>query len=206
VKLAGLDADVNPTLYVPMVQNPYPNALRNVFLVARTSGDPKSLVPGIRSRLRSLDKDIPISQVQTMDEIVSASLAQRRLIMSLLVIFAVLAAVLAAVGIYGVMAYVVAQRTQEIGIRMAMGARAIDVLKMVLREGATLATVGVVIGVGAALALTRVMASLLFEVSPADPITFAGISLLLTFVSLLACYLPARRASRVDPIVALRNN
>ncbi|MCM3870681.1 MAG: ABC transporter permease [Pyrinomonadaceae bacterium] len=206
MKFAGLDAEANPTLYVPMVQNPYPNALRNVFLVARTSGDPKSLVPGIRGRLRSLDKDIPISQVQTMDEIVSASLAQRRLIMSLLVIFAVLAAVLAAVGIYGVMAYIVAQRTQEIGIRMAMGARAFDVMKMVLREGATLAAVGVVIGISAAFALTRVMASLLFGVSAADPITFAGISLLLTFVSLLACYLPARRASRVDPIVALRNN
>jgi putative ABC transport system permease protein len=206
VKFTGLDADANPTIYVPLVQNPYPNVLRNVFLVARTSGDPKSLVPGIRDRLRSLDKDIPISQVRTMDEIVSASLAQRRLIMSLLLSFAVLAAVLAAVGIYGVMAYIVAQRTQEIGIRIAMGARAIDVMKMVLREGATLATVGIAIGVSAAFALTRVMASLLFGVSAADPITFVGISLLLTFVSLLACYLPARRASKVDPIVALRNN
>ena len=206
VKFAGLGADANPTLYVPMVQNPYPPALRNVFLVARTNGDPNSLVPGIRNRLRSLDKDIPISQVQTMDEIVSASLAQRRLIMSLLLIFAVLAAVLAAVGIYGVVAYIVAQRTQEIGIRMAMGARAFDVMKMVLRDGARLATVGVVIGAGAAFALTRVMASLLFGVSAADPVTFAGNSLLLTLVSLFACYLPARRASKVDPIVALQNN
>ena len=205
VKFAGLDADANPTLYVPMVQNPYPPALRNVFLVARTNGDPKSLVPGIRGRLRSLDKDVPISQVQTMNEIVSASLAQRRLIMSLLLIFAVLAAVLAAVGIYGVMAYVVAQRAQEIGIRMAMGARATDVMQMVLRDGATLAAAGVVIGAGAAFALTRMMASLLFGVSAADPATFAGISLLLTFVSLLACYLPARRASRVDAIAALRS-
>jgi putative ABC transport system permease protein len=206
LRSAGLDADANPTLYVPMVQNLYPPALRNVFLVARTSRDPTSLVPAIRGRLRSLDKNIPISQVQTMDEIVSASLAQRRLITSLLLIFALLAAILAAVGMYGVMAYIVAQRTQEIGIRMAMGARAIDVMKMVLREGVTLATVGIAIGVSAAFGLTRVMASLLFGVSAADPITFVGISLLLTFVSLLACYLPARRASQVDPIVALRNN
>jgi putative ABC transport system permease protein len=205
VKLTGLDADTNPAIYVPMIQNPYPNALRNVFLVVRSDGNPKSVVPGIRGRLRSLDKTIPISQVQTMEEIVSASLAQRRLSMSLLVVFAVLAGLLAAVGIYGVMAYIVAQRTHEIGIRLAMGAQSVDVLKLVLRDGAKLAGIGVAIGLCAAFALTRVIASLLFGVGAVDPITFLSTSLLLTVVALLASYLPARRASRVDPLVALRN-
>jgi putative ABC transport system permease protein len=206
VKLVGLDADVNPAIYVPLIQNPYPNALRNVFLVARTTGNPKTLLPGIRASVRSLDKDVPISQIQTMEEIVSNSLAQRRLSMSLLVIFAALAALLAAVGIYGVMAYIVAQRTHEIGIRMAMGARAGDVLRMVLRDGAKLALIGVVIGLAAAFALTRVMSSLLYGVSAVDPITFVGISVLLAFVALLASYLPARRAAQVDPLVALRDS
>ncbi len=205
VKLVGLDADINPAIYVPMSQNPYPNALRNVFLVTRTNGEPKNLLPGIRNAVRSLDKEIPISQVQTMEEIVSGSLAQRRFSMSLLLVFAVIAALLAAVGIYGVMAYIVAQRTNEIGIRMAMGARAIDVMRMVLRDGAKLATMGVVIGLAAAFALTRVMGSLLYGVSANDPFTFVGISLSLSAVALLASYLPARRASRVDPLTALRN-
>jgi putative ABC transport system permease protein len=206
VKLATLDAETNPTIYIPMVQNTYPNALRNIFLVVRTNGEPKSLVPGIRARLRTLDKDIPLSQVQTMEEIVSKSLSQRRLSMSLLIIFAALAALLAAVGIYGVMAYIVTQRTHEIGIRMAMGARAIDVLAMVLRDGAKLTSAGVVIGLLVAFALTRVMASLLFGVSAVDPMTFIIIPLLLTIVALLASYVPARRAARVDPIIALRND
>ncbi|MDQ2857009.1 MAG: ABC transporter permease [Acidobacteriota bacterium] len=206
VKLASLDAETNPAMYVPMVQNPYPNALRNISLVARTNGDPKSLAPGIRNALRSLDKDIPISQVQTMEEIVSNSLSQRRLSMSLLVVFAILAALLASVGIYGVMAYIVAQRTHEIGIRLAMGAKGADVLRMVLRDGAKLAVIGVAIGLIGAFALTRIMTSLLFGVSAVDPLTFAGISLLLTIVALLASYLPARRASRVNPMEALRNS
>jgi putative ABC transport system permease protein len=179
--------------------------LRNVFLVVKTNGDPKGLVPAIRGSLRSLDKEIPISQVQTMEEVVSRSLAQRRLSMSLLVVFAVLAGLLAAVGIYGVMTYIVAQRTHEMGIRLAMGASSIDVLKLVLRDGAKLATVGVVIGISAAFALTRVIARLLYGVSAVDPISFAGISLLVTIVALVACYIPARRATRVDPLVALRS-
>jgi putative ABC transport system permease protein len=193
-------------MYVPMVQNIYPNALRNVFLVVRTDGDPKALVPGIRARLRTLDKEIPISQVQTMEDIVSASLAQRRLRMSLLLVFGVLATLLAAVGIYGVMAYTVAQRTHEIGIRLAMGARSMDVLKMVLGDGTRLALIGVVIGILAAFALTRIIAGLLYGVSAVDPVTFVCIPVLLAIVTLLASYLPARRASRVDPIIALRNN
>lgn len=206
VRLVGLDTDANPAIYLPMVQNTYPNALRNVFLVVRADGDPKALVPGIRARLRSLDKDIPISQVQTMEDVVSGSLAQRRLNMSLLVVFAVLAAILAAIGIYGVMAYMVAQRTHEIGIRLAIGARSIDVLKMVLGEGAKLAAIGVVLGLLAAFALTRIIAGLLYGVSAVDPVTFVCIPLLLAVVTLLASYLPARRASKVDPNLALRNS
>ena len=205
VRLLGLDTEINPTIYVPMPQNPYPNALRNVFLVARTSGEPKSLIAGIRRELRSLDGDVPISQVQTMEEIVSGSLSQRRLSMSLLVVFSGLAAVLAAVGIYGVMAYIVAQRTHEIGIRMAMGAQQGEVLRMILGDGAKLTLIGVGIGVGAAFALTRVLSSLLYGVSAADPVTFAGISLLLACVAMSASYLPARKAAKVDPMEALRN-
>jgi putative ABC transport system permease protein len=206
VRLVGLDAEINPTLYVPMPQNPYPAALRNVFLAVRTSGEPKSLVAGIRTELRALDRDVPISQVQTMEEIVAGSLSQRRLSMSLLVVFSVLAAVLAAVGIYGVMAYIVAGRTHEIGIRMAMGAQQGEVLKMILGDGAKLTAIGVGIGLSAAFALTRVLSSLLYGVSAADPVTFAGISLLLACVAMLASYIPARRAARVDPMEALRDD
>jgi ABC-type antimicrobial peptide transport system permease subunit len=178
--------------------------LLNVFLVVRTSVEPKSLVAGIRGELRSLDRDVPISQVQTMEEIVAGSLSQRRLSMSLLVVFSALAAVLAAVGIYGVMAYIVAGRTHEIGIRMAMGAQQTEVVKMILGDGAKLTVIGVAIGLGAAFALTRVLSSLLYGVSAADPVTFSGISLLLVCVAMLASYIPARRAARVDPMEALR--
>ncbi|MEK6304430.1 MAG: ABC transporter permease [Acidobacteriota bacterium] len=206
VRLLGLDAEINQTLYVPMPQNPYPAALRNVFLAVRTSGEPKSLVAGIRRELRSIDRDVPISQVQTMEEIVAGSLSQRRLSMSLLVVFSALAAVLAAVGIYGVMAYIVAGRTHEIGIRMAMGAQQTDVLTMILGDGAKLTAVGVGIGLAAAFALTRVLSSLLYGVSAVDPATFAGISLLMAIVAMLASYIPARRAAKVDPMEALRQD
>jgi putative ABC transport system permease protein len=204
VKLLGLDAETNPTIYVPYSQNPYPAALRNVFLVARTSSDPKSLVASIRSELRSLDKDIPVSQVQTMEEVISGSLAQRRLSMSLLVVFAALAAGLAAVGIYGVMAYIVAQRTHEIGIRMALGAEQKDVIKMVLGDGAKLTLAGIGAGLAVAVSLTRFLQSLLYQVSATDTVIYASIALLLTVVALLASYIPARRAAKVDPMEALR--
>jgi predicted permease len=204
VKLLGLDAETNPTIYVPYSQNPYPNALRNVFLVARTSSDPKSLVASIRSELKSLDKDIPVSQVQTMEEVISGSLAQRRLSMSLLIVFAALAALLSAVGIYGVMAYIVAQRTHEIGIRMAMGAEQKDVIKMVLGDGAKLTLAGIGAGLAVAVGLTRFLQSLLYQVSATDTATYASIALLLSAVALLASYIPARRAAKVDPMEALR--
>ncbi|HKP86588.1 MAG TPA: ABC transporter permease [Blastocatellia bacterium] len=203
-KLLGLDGEINPTIYVPYPQNPYPNAMRNVFLVARTNGAPDGLVASIRGELRSLDKEVPISQVQTMEEVISGSLAQRRFSMSLLMVFAVLAALLAGVGIYGVMAYIVAGRTHEIGIRMAMGAEQKDVIKMVMGDGAKLTLIGVGIGLAAAIGLTRLLASLLYKVSATDPATYAGIALLLTVIALMASYVPARRAAKVDPIEALR--
>jgi putative ABC transport system permease protein len=205
VKLIGLEADINPAIYVPMSQNPYPNALRNVFFVVRTHSDIRTVMTDVRARMRSVDNAIPISQVQSMEEIIANSLGQRRLSMALLVVFAFLAALLAAVGIYGVMAYIVAQRTHELGIRMAMGAKAFDVLSLVLRYGLKLTAAGAVIGVAAAFALTRLMSSLLYGVTASDPLTFLGISLFLGVIALLASYLPARRASRVSPIIALRD-
>jgi putative ABC transport system permease protein len=139
-----------------------------------------------------------------MDDVVANSLGTRRVSMQLFAVFAIAALLLAAIGIYGVMAYSVTQRTQEIGIRMALGAQGGDVLRMVVRQGMTLALIGIGVGLAGAFGLTRVLANLLFGVKATDPVTFVAISLLLTFVALLACYLPARRVSRVDPVIALR--
>jgi len=204
VKLKGLDADINPAIYLPLPQNVYPNAMRGGFLAVRTDADTHSLVAAIRNELKTVDSGVPIAQVRTMEEIVSGSLAQRRLSMSLLVVFATLALLLAGVGIYGVMAYSVTERTHEIGLRMALGASSADVLRLVMGNGARLVAAGLAVGLGAALALTRVMASLLFQVSATDPATYASIAALLAGIALLASYLPARRAARVDPMVALR--
>jgi putative ABC transport system permease protein len=156
--------------------------------------------------VQALDKDQPIYNVRTMDDVVANSLGTRRVSMQLFTVFACAALLLAAVGIYGVMAYSVSQRTQEIGIRMALGAQKSDVLWLVVRQGMMLALIGVVVGVGGAFALTRVIANLLFGVGASDPATFVAISLLLIFVSLIACYLPARRAARLNPTVALAEN
>jgi putative ABC transport system permease protein len=205
VKLSGMDIEANPTVYVPLSQNPYPNALRNAFLVVRTKhGESASVVTAIRGLVRSLDRGVPISQGQSMEKIISDSLGQRRFSVMLFVVFAVLATLLAFVGIYGVMAYVVAQRTQEIGIRMSVGAGAIDILKMVVGDGAKLAAAGIGIGVVAAFGLTRFMRSLLFGVGATDPVTFALIVLLVLVVALVACIVPARKAAAVDPLIALK--
>jgi len=152
----------------------------------------------------AVDKDLPISGVGTMSEVLSESLSRRRFNMLLLVIFAGLAMMLAAVGIYGVMSYVVAQRTHEIGVRMALGARQRDILKQIVGQGMNLVLIGCVIGLGAAFALTHLMASLLYGASATDPLTFVIITLLLLAVAMLACWIPARRAARVDPMEALR--
>jgi putative ABC transport system permease protein len=156
--------------------------------------------------VQALDKDQPIYNVRTMDDVVANSLGTRRVSMQLFTVFACAALLLAAVGIYGVMAYSVAQRTQEIGIRMALGAQKSDILRLVVRQGMTLALIGVIAGLAGAFALSRVISNLLFGVGASDPVTFTAISLLLIFVSLIACYLPARRAARLNPTVALAEN
>src|SRR5262249_54323763 len=166
--------------------------------------DSLSVVSAVRKQVNDLDKDLPLYGVQTMDDILSEEVATQRFNAGALAGFAMVAALLAAVGIYGVMAYAVGQRTREIGVRMAMGAAPQNVLRMGLKQGLGLALIGVVIGLGASLALTRLMTSLLFGVKASDPVTYAGVAAGLTLVALVACWIPARRATRVDPVIALR--
>jgi len=173
-------------------------------LVVRTASDPVNAIAAIRGQVLELDPDQPVFEIKTMEQRLLSSVAVSRLIMLLLGAFAALATLLAAVGIYGVMAYTVSQRIHEIGVRVALGARAADVLKLVVGHGLKLVAASVVIGVAGALALTQVMNSLLFEVSATDPLTFVVIPLILAGVALLASYVPVRRATKVDPTVALR--
>src|SRR6185369_1771379 len=195
-----LNLPVTPDYYLPHAQDPW-NAM---VLVARTSVEPQSMAASIRQQVLAIDKDQPVFDVRTMNEVRAISVAVYSFGSATMGIFAVVALVLAAIGIYGVMAFAVSQRRQEIGIRMALGARAIDVLKMVVKSGMLLATIGVMAGLAGAFAITRLMASLLFGVSPTDAVTFALVATGLLLVALLACYIPARRATKVDPLVALR--
>ena len=187
-----------PAMYMPTRRSGGTN------LVIRTQGDPLSLVSGVRKEVQAIDPDQPIAAVKPMKEWVDSSVAAPRYRTTLLALFAALAMVLAATGIYGVMSYSVAQRTHEIGVRMALGARQLDVLKLVVRQGMLLTLVGVVVGLGGAFALTRVMSTLLFGVTAKDPITFGVVAALLLAVAFIACFVPARRATKVDPLVALR--
>jgi putative ABC transport system permease protein len=163
-----------------------------------------SVVSAVRARVAGPTEDQPIFGVETMEQIISDSLAERRFTMLLLIIFASTALALAAVGIYGVMSYAVSRRTHELGVRLALGASRREILRLVVGEGMVLAAIGTVVGLTAALGLTRLMASLLYGVRPADPTTLAAVSLLLGGIALLACYIPAWRATKVDPLVALR--
>jgi putative ABC transport system permease protein len=200
VKHFGLDADTPPTMYFPMRQAP----ARAMNLIARTTGDPLNLAPSLRAQVWAGDHNLAIANLGTMKDLVSASVVQQRFILLLLGCFAALALLLATVGIYGVMSYAVTQRTHEIGIRMALGARMADVLKLIVRNGIMLTLIGVAIGLTLAFALTRLMTSLLFGVTPTDAMTFALVSAGLVLVALVACYIPARRATKVDPLIALR--
>ena len=201
VKHDGLDAEVEPAYYLPHQQA----TLAFMTLVMRgKAGNPAALATGARETVAQLDKDLPVTDIKPMNEWLAASVAPRRFHMLLLGGFALLALCLAAVGVYGVMAYSVAQRTHEIGVRIALGAQASDVLRLVVGQGMTLLLIGVGVGLSGAFALTRVLASLLFGVTATDPTVFAGVTLLLALVALVACFIPARRATKVDPLIALR--
>ncbi len=200
-KPAGLEEESGEQIYTPHTQD---GSWGFMTLAIRTTGDPAAMANTLRREVLALDKDLPIFNVKTMEDVVAASIGSRRLSMWLFSVFAGIALLLAAVGIYGVMAYTVTQRTQEIGIRMALGAQVGNVLGMIVRQGMALALVGISVGLVGAFGLTRVIANLLFGVSATDPITFVVIPLLLAFVALLACWLPARRAAQVNPIEALR--
>ena len=200
VRHERLDAATEKSVYLPHPQIP----IGSMSLAIRTDGRPANLIAAVRSQVRELDPDQPVTRVMPMTEVVSRSVWQLRLYAALFGVFAAVALILATVGIYGVMSYAVTQRTREIGLRMALGARRQDVLKLVVGQGIILASIGVGAGLAAAVALTRLMSSLLFGITATDPITFAAVSVLLTGVALGACLVPARRAMKVDPMEALR--
>ncbi|MGH9956967.1 MAG: FtsX-like permease family protein [Pyrinomonadaceae bacterium] len=190
-------------LYAPYAQD------RRAFiaprdLVLRTKGDATSVAGAVRQAVWAVDKDQPVSNVRTMDQVFAAAISQERFQALMLGLFAALAMVLACVGLYGVISYAVAQRTHEIGVRMALGAQPVDVLRLVIRQGMILTFAGLVVGIAVGFVATRVLSAMLFGVTPRDPSTFVGAPVLLLLVAFFACYIPARRATRIDPLVALR--
>jgi putative ABC transport system permease protein len=187
-------------VYLPYTQHP----VEAMTIVVRTAGDPLAFVPTARAELAAIDRELPLSAIQPMSEVVGRSIAERKFTMTLLAAFAAVAVALAAIGVYGVLAYVVSQRTQEIGVRLALGAAPEDVVKLFVREGATLAIAGLAAGFIAALGAARALTALLFGVTSTDPGTFALVILALGSTALAASYLPARRAASVDPMTALR--
>jgi putative ABC transport system permease protein len=200
VRHAALETEPRAMTYWPFARNAY----ASMTLTVRTAGDPAPVVPAVRGILRGLDPDLALAAIRTMDDVVSGSVAQRRLMTVMLGIFAGSALLLAAVGIYGVIAYSVTQRTQEIGIRLALGAQQADVLRMIVGHAAVLALAGILIGAAGAALLTGLMTDLLFDVQPLDPVIFGAVAAMLGAVALLAGYIPGRRATRVDPAIALR--
>jgi len=200
INYSGLDAPPEPAVYFPFRQA----TNNNQFVVVRTAGDPRALIQAARGVVTNLDKNLPVANLRTMDELMTASVAPPRFRTILVSMFAVVGLLLSAIGIYGVMAYAVTERTHELGVRIALGADRGDVLRIVLGEAAWLAACGVTLGIAGALGATRLIQALLFGVTPTDALTFAAIAMLLTATALVASYVPARRATRVDPMVALR--
>jgi putative ABC transport system permease protein len=198
-KQYGIEEAARSQMYAAYSQQP------GIFATAviRTSVDPMSLAEPVRQAIWKVDPDQPMWKIRTVEFLVNRSVADRKFVLALMGMFAALALVLTMIGLYGVISYLVNQRTQEIGIRMALGAQMGDILRMVLKQGMLLVALGVAIGLGAAWLMTRLMEKLLFQVSATDPLTFAAISVLFVAVALLACYLPAKRAAKVDPLVAL---
>src|SRR5215210_2275216 len=202
-KNAGMDKPAGPELYFQARQvNQFVGA--NVNFVVRAANNSSSLESSIRNAVRELDPTLPVYNLWSMNEVVSKSMVQPRFLALLLATFSGIALFLAAIGIYGVMAYSVAQRTQEIGVRMALGARPLHVLRLIFGQSMGMLLIGIVIGLAGAFALTRLMRTLLFEITATDPLTYVSVIGLLTIVALLACYIPARRAAKVDPLIALR--
>ncbi|HEU5413901.1 MAG TPA: FtsX-like permease family protein, partial [Candidatus Angelobacter sp.] len=193
----GLDAPPEGTIYRI-------GAPQNLIVIVRTAGDPKMLAKPLREQIAALDEDVPVSDIRPMQELIESSFQDRRFQMWMFVVFAGLALGLAAVGLYGLLAYMVSARTREIGIRMALGAQITDVLRMVIKQGLALAALGALIGLAAAGALSRLMSNLVFGVKTIDPLTYVVTAVTLVLVAVCACYIPARRAAKVDPMVALR--
>jgi putative ABC transport system permease protein len=200
VKFSTLNTANSEEMYLPMEQNPWPTTT----LLIRSPGSDQSLVAAVRTKIAEVDPTLPVTGILSMDEVVAASVAQPRLVMQFVGVFAAFALLLSAVGIYGVMAYSVAQRRQEMGIRVALGARRADIFRLIVGHGMLLTAGGVTVGILASVALTRLLSSLLFNVGAMDAGVFGAAAVMLAFAALLACLLPARRATRVDPIVALR--
>jgi putative ABC transport system permease protein len=203
-KNIGLDKPAGPELYFSAAQVAQFGLSTTMNFIVRTDGDPQAMSAGVRAAVREVDPNLPVYSLRPMSEVVARSMVQPRFLSLLLATFSGIALFLAAIGIYGVMAYSVAQRTQEIGVRMALGAQRLHVLRLVFGQGLILLAAGTVLGLVGAFALTRLMHSLLFEITTTDPVTYSGVVVLLAVVALLACYIPARRATKVDPLVALR--
>ncbi|MFN2597485.1 MAG: FtsX-like permease family protein, partial [Pyrinomonadaceae bacterium] len=201
VRHDGLEEKLEPEVYVAHAKSSW----RTMTVVVRTSGDPAQIVSGVRDELRSIDGDQPVFNVRTMDRVVHESLAGPRVATWMMGVFAFVALLLATIGIYAVMSYTVAQRTHEIGVRLALGAQPRDILRLVVGQGMLLTAVGLAVGLGAALLLAQGMTKVLYDVKATDPATFATITVLLALVALAANYFPARRATRVDPMQALRH-
>jgi putative ABC transport system permease protein len=199
-KLYGLDAPIEPAIYVPHMQHPG----GSMGLAVQTEGDPAAIASAVRREILKLDPQQPISSVRTMETVLSDSLMLRRVSMLMLAVFALLALTLATVGIYGLTAYSVSRRTHEIGLRVALGASQAEILRLVVVRGLATSLIGAAIGLAAAWQLTRALAGMLYGVTATDPLVFAGVPLLLVAVSVIASYVPARKATRIDPLVALR--